>query len=91
MLLTCLQQIAPKYEAMAGEITHVKFLKVDVDKCKDLSQRFGVQSMPTFKMLRGGREVGSMQGADDAALREKVTSLAGKPDQWARAGKGRSL
>ena len=27
----------------------------------------------------------------EAALREKVESLAGKPDHWASAGKGRSL
>ena len=85
------QQIAPKYEAMAVAMPHVKFLKVDVDECKDLSQQYGVQSMPTFKMLRGGKEVGEMKGADEGALREKVEGLAGKPDRWAAAGSGRQL
>ena len=47
--------------------------------------------MPTFKMLRAGKEVGSMNGADDGALREKVEGLAGKPDRWASAGAGRKL
>ncbi len=85
------QQIAPKFEALAAAMPHVRFLKVDVDECKDLSQQFGVKSMPTFKMLRGGQEVGEMKGADEGALREKVEGLAGRPDRWASAGAGKTL
>ena len=65
--------------------------QVDVDECKDLSQQYGVKSMPTFKMLRAGAEVDSMNGADEGALREKVVALAGKADVWASAGGGRKL
>ena len=85
------QQIAPKYSAMAAAIPHVKFLKVDVDECKELSQQYGVQSMPTFKFIRGGKEVDEMKGADDNALKEKVESLAGPADRWASVGAGRTL
>ena len=65
--------------------------QVDVDECKDLQSQYGVTAMPTFKMLKGGKEVGSMQGADEGALREKIEALAGKPDRWAAAGSGRQL
>lgn len=85
------QQIAPKFAAMAAAMPHVRFLKVDVDECKDLSQQFGVQSMPTFKLLRGGKEVGEMKGADEGALREKVEGLAGPADRWSSAGSGKTL
>jgi len=85
------KQIAPKYEAMAKELPHVKFVKVDVDQAKDVSQQYKVSSMPTFKMLKQGKEVGSLSGADEGALREKVESLAGKPDRWASAGASRAL
>ena len=53
--------------------------------------QYGVTAMPTFKFIRGGKEVDTMQGADENALREKVESLAGKPDRWASAGGGRTL
>ena len=47
--------------------------------------------MPTFKFIRGGTVVGGMQGADENQLREKVETLAGKPDQWSKAGVSRKL
>lgn len=85
------KEIAPKYAAMAAAFPHVKFVKVDVDECKDLSQQYGVQSMPTFKLLRARKVIDEMKGADEGTLREKVAALAGKADRWASVGSGRTL
>jgi thioredoxin len=85
------QQIAPKYEAMAAALPQAKFVKVDVDQAKDLSQQYGVQSMPTFKLFRGGQVVDEMKGADENALKEKIEALAGKADRWAAVGAGKKL
>ena len=59
---------------MAAALPQAKFVKVDVDECKEVSQQYGVSSMPTFKMFRGGEVVDTMQGADENALKEKVES-----------------
>lgn len=76
---------------MAASIPHAKFVKVDVDECKDLAAQYNVKSMPTFKFMRGGKEVDEMKGADENALKEKIESLAGKADRWASVGSGRTL
>merc|ERR1711924_267540 len=60
------KQIAPVFESMAAAMPHVTFVKIDVDECKDIQSEYGVTSMPTFKFLRGGSEVASMAGADEA-------------------------
>lgn len=39
------------------QFTQVKFVKIDVDKQSQLAQRFSVRAMPTFKFLKGGKEV----------------------------------
>ena len=64
---------------------------MDVDECKDLSQQYGVKSMPTFKFIKAGKELDEMKGADEGALREKIEGFAGAPDRWASAGSGRQL
>lgn len=78
------KQMAPKVKAMAAAMPHAKFMHVDVDECEEVAQQYGVAAMPTFKLLRGGKEVDSLQGADEAALREKVERLAGKPSRSGR-------
>ena len=31
--------------------------KIDVDNQRELMQRFGIRAMPTFKFLKGGKEI----------------------------------
>ena len=35
----------------------MKFLKVDVDKVQEVARRYRVTAMPTFKFVKGGKEV----------------------------------
>jgi len=85
------KEIAPKYEQMAGDMKHALFLKVDVDAHKDLAQKYEVKSMPTFKLIRNGRVVDDLTGADAEALRAKVESLAGKASRHTYKGASRHL
>ena len=55
-----------------GAPAEVEFVKVDVDEAQELTLRGrrGIRAMPTFKMFKGGAEVGMVRGADEAAIRD---------------------
>ena len=50
------KMLAPVLEEVAAEVTgRVKIVKVDIDASPDLAQRFGVMSVPTLMVFRGGQ------------------------------------
>ena len=51
------KMISPKIEAMAGEMSNVVFLKVDVDEAEDVAQEYNISAMPTFIFLKNGQKV----------------------------------
>jgi thioredoxin len=54
----------PLLASLATEYAgRVQFTEVDVDHDPALAQRFDVRSMPTFVVLRDGREVGRFVGS----------------------------
>jgi len=68
--------IAPTYGEISKSYPDVDFYKVDVDEMKAVAQECGVKCMPTFKLFKGGAEVGCVEGADRGAI-EKMISGAG--------------
>ncbi len=56
--------IAPALEQLAGEIAgRVTIAKVNVDENGDLTNRFGIRSIPTLVLFKGGRVVEQAIGA----------------------------
>lgn len=54
----------PVLESLATEYAgRARIVSVDVDREPALAQRFDVRSMPTFVLLRDGREVGRIVGS----------------------------
>jgi thioredoxin 1 len=53
----------PVFSRMAKKYKHIKFARLNIDHSQDIAMRFGVQSIPTFIMFRGGRPVDKMIGA----------------------------
>lgn len=51
----------PERAQLTTQYTHVKFVKIDVDKQAPLAQRFQVRAMPTFKFMKGGREIAEVR------------------------------
>ena len=58
------RMMAPAYEQAAKILErHVRLVKVNTEEDQALGARFGIQSIPTLMLLRGGREVARQSGA----------------------------
>jgi thioredoxin 2 len=59
--------MAPAFEQAAGELkTRVRFAKLDTEQAQGVAARFGIRSIPTMILFRGGREAARISGAMDA-------------------------
>jgi thioredoxin 2 len=58
--------MAPAFQAAAAELEpYVRLLKVDTEAEPSISGRYGIQSIPTLILFRGGREIARQAGAMD--------------------------
>ncbi|XP_053989898.1 thioredoxin-2 [Hylaeus volcanicus] len=66
------KMIAPKIEELSKEMPDVMFLKVDVDECEDVAEKYKITSMPTFILLKNGKQVESFSGANYEKLKSTI-------------------
>ena len=57
------RMVAPILEEIAGERSDVKVCKIDVDQSFDLAAQFGVSSIPTLVVMKGGKVTAKTVGA----------------------------
>ena len=58
------RRLAPTIDTLATDYEgRLSVAKVDVDSCPDVAQRYGIQSIPTLILFRGGRAVDKRLGA----------------------------
>jgi thioredoxin 1 len=56
--------IAPLVDELAGQYAgRVKFCKIDVDSSPQIAMDYGVRSIPTLLLFKGGKVVGQRVGA----------------------------
>jgi thioredoxin 1 len=69
--------IAPVLDELADELAgKLKVVKVDVDTNHQLAGQFGVRSIPTLLVMKGGKVEAQMVGAQSkAALKEKLEAF----------------
>ena len=59
--------MAPAFEQVAAELkTRVRFAKLDTEQAQEIAARYGIRSIPTMILFKGGREVARTAGALDA-------------------------
>jgi thioredoxin 2 len=59
--------MAPAYEQLAAELEpDIRFLKVDTESEPALAAQYGIRSIPTLMLFRGGKLAAQRAGAADA-------------------------
>jgi thioredoxin 1 len=72
MLGPVLDELATEYEGRA------RIAKVNIDDHQDLAVQFGIQSIPTLLVFKGGQVVGQSVGAKPKAALRQVLDAAVK-------------
>ncbi|CDK28354.1 unnamed protein product [Kuraishia capsulata CBS 1993] len=70
------KMIAPLLEKFAAEYSSAAFYKVDVDELPEVAGANEVSSMPTILFFKKGEVVGKVIGANPAAIKQTIASLA---------------
>ena len=71
------RQIAPMIDELAAENPGVKIGKVNIDDNPGAAQKFGINSIPTLLLFKGGEVSESFVGVrPKAALQEALTSVS---------------
>ncbi len=71
------KMMAPMFARAAETLEpDVQLLKVDTEALPDVAARYGIRSIPTLILFRGGREIARQAGAMDAATIERWTRQA---------------
>lgn len=49
------KMLEPIYNEMSNDYAMLRFVKVNVDHCPELKERFNIVAVPTLKYFRGGK------------------------------------
>lgn len=58
--------------AKDSKLVHVKFIKVEAEELPDLSEKYEVEAVPTFVLLKNDKVVDRIQGANAPELTKKI-------------------
>ena len=72
------KRLSPMLDELAGPLTSkIKFVKINVDEAPNLSQRFGIQAIPTLIFFKNGKVADKLTGLpSEDALKTRLDSLA---------------
>src|SRR5213596_2680638 len=68
--------VSPILERIAGEHDELKLVKVNIDEEQELALRYGVQSIPTMILFKGGEPAAAAIGAQPKGALERALGLS---------------
>ena len=71
--------LGPVVEEIAGDFEgRLKVVMVDIDTAQETASKYGIMSVPTLMVFRGGKEVGRTVGAQpkDSIVKQLESALA---------------
>jgi thioredoxin len=73
------RMIAPSIEQLSAEMSgRVRFAKVNIDENPGIATRFGVRSIPTMLVMKAGKEVDRIVGAQPKTeIKRRLESILG--------------
>lgn len=66
------RMMEPVINEFDAKYTDVEFIKIDVDELEGVTREFGVQAMPTFILLKKGKQVDKVTGTKKDELQKKI-------------------
>lgn len=73
MMKSVVEEMERKYQG------RMKFCEVDVDEAPALAEKYGAGLVPTFVLIKNGRETGIMQGLiDEGVFEQRIRRLMKK-------------
>jgi thioredoxin 1 len=69
--------VSPILERIADEHDELKLVKVNIDEEQELALRYGVQSIPTMILFKGGEPAAAAIGAQPKGALERALGLSG--------------
>ena len=79
------KMLAPTLDQVAAEVAgRAKVVKVDIDASPDLAQRFGVMSVPTLAVFKGGKLVNQAVGVQPKPAIMGLLGMSGLAQRVAR-------
>lgn len=69
------KKISPVIDRLAGELSNVKFVKVNTVEAEELSSELRIDALPTLLFYKNGAVVGDFKGSDPAKLEAAIKAL----------------
>ena len=70
------QMMGPVIEELAGDVTTSKIGKLNVDEHPEIAEKYGIMSIPTIKIFKGGEVVKEFIGVQNKeALKAELSAL----------------